>query len=151
MIRKLEHANILTTRLADTVRFYTEVLGMKNGPIPAIPEMASDGTPKLAWIYDQSGSAVLHIQAVDPDDPQEALSRVRARLGPLAGSLDVATLKGGAAIEHLAFECSGYEDLQATIEAANLEYRHFDLPSYNLRQIFVNDPNGITLELNFRE
>ncbi len=112
MIRKLEHANILTTKLADTVRFYTDILGMRNGPTPEIPGMTSDGPPKLAWIYDQSGIPVLHIQAVDANNPEEALSRVRARLGPLAGSLDVATLKGGAAIEHLAFECTGYEDLQ---------------------------------------
>ena len=25
-----------------------------------------------------------------------------------------------------------------------------DVPSIKLRQIFVNDPNGVTLELNFR-
>ena len=28
--------------------------------------------------------------------------------------------------------------------------RFNDVPQMNLRQIFVNDPNGITLELNFR-
>jgi catechol 2,3-dioxygenase-like lactoylglutathione lyase family enzyme len=149
MIRKLEHANILTTKLADTIRFYTDVLGMKNGPTPVIAGMTSGGTPKLAWIYDQSGTPVLHLQAVNPDDPEEALSRVRSRLGPLAGSLDVATLKGGAAIEHLAFECTGYDELRDAILAARLELRQNAFPG--LRQIFVNDPNGITLELNFHE
>ncbi len=40
---------------------------------------------------------------------------------------------------------------RTTIEAASIDFRCYELPSYNLRQIFVNDPNGITLELNFRQ
>ena len=39
----------------------------------------------------------------------------------------------------------------ARIEAHGAPYRTFDLPAYKLRQILVNDPSDVTLELNFRD
>jgi catechol 2,3-dioxygenase-like lactoylglutathione lyase family enzyme len=44
MLLGLNHANISTTRLAETVAFYTDILGMRVGPRPAF----SFGG---AWLY----------------------------------------------------------------------------------------------------
>ncbi len=114
MIRKLDHYNMLTSRLDETVQFYTEVLGL------------------------------------DPDDPEEALDRTRDRLGPLAGSLEPHDLQGSGAIDHVAFECSGFNELRAKIVDLGLVFRESGIARLALKQIFLKDPNGVTLELNFR-
>jgi hypothetical protein len=38
----------------------------------------------------------------------------------------------------------------ARFRALGMKFAEADVPSINLRQIFVHDPNGVTLELNFR-
>ena len=61
MISKLDHVNIVSKNIGETIRFYTEVLGMKNAPLPG--GMASD---KNAFICDDNDNAVLHIQGSIP-------------------------------------------------------------------------------------
>ncbi len=143
MIRKLDHYNMLTSRLDETVQFYTEVLGLTNGPMM--------GSQKLgAWLYDTDGRPVVHLVGIDPDDPEEALDRTRDRLGPLAGSLEPHDLQGSGAIDHVAFECSGFNELRAKIVDLGLVFRESGIARLALKQIFLKDPNGVTLELNFR-
>lgn len=143
-VRKLEHYNLLTTRLADTVAFYTDVLGMRNGPFPGTD--ASQG----AWIYDETDTAVVHVQAVDPRRPEVKLGRVRERLGELAARMTVENLVGSGAVEHVAFECDGYDEFAARLARAGIAMAKNDVPQMGLRQIFVRDPNEVIIELNFR-
>jgi catechol 2,3-dioxygenase-like lactoylglutathione lyase family enzyme len=75
---------------------------------------------------------------------------VRDRLGSLAGSLELSSLNGGGAIDHIAFECADYDQMRAKLQARGLKFTSNDVPMIKLRQLFVNDPNGVTLELNFR-
>jgi catechol 2,3-dioxygenase-like lactoylglutathione lyase family enzyme len=51
---------------------------------------------------------------------------------------------------HVAFACRDYDAVRAKLGRHGLEMSFNDVPQIGLRQIFVNDPNGITLELNFR-
>jgi catechol 2,3-dioxygenase-like lactoylglutathione lyase family enzyme len=143
MVRRLDHCNIRTSRIEDTVRFYTDIVGLRDGPFGASRSMG-------AWLYDTDDRPVIHVIAIDPEKPEIALGRVAERLGPLAGSLAPEDQHGGGAIDHLAFECDGYETLRGKIEGLGMIYRENYVPSIDLKQIFVNDPNGITLELNFR-
>ena len=145
MIRKLDHVNIVTKNIAETIRFYTEVLGMKKAPLPG--GMISE---KNAFICDDNGDAVLHVQGVDPADPQPTLESIRRRLGTLRPSIELRDLEGSASIEHVAFACNDYDALKDRLGKQGLEMRFNEVPQMALRQIFVNDPNGITLELNFR-
>ncbi len=116
----LEHYNVLTNDLAGTVAFYREVLGMDAGDRPSF------GFPG-AWVY-AGGRAVLHLVG-DPDSPP-----------PGTGSID-----------HIALEASGYDDVLAVVRTRGLAHRTGDYrPAMNLRQIFIHDPNGVQLELNFR-
>ena len=57
---------------------------------------------------------------------------------------------GSGAIDHIAFECEGIDGIKARLEAMKLEFVENAFPSAGLRQLFVQDPNGVTLELNFR-
>lgn len=61
MISKLDHVNIVTKNIGETVRFYTEVLGMKNAPLRG--GMVSN---KNAFVFDDNDNAVLHIQGLIP-------------------------------------------------------------------------------------
>ena len=54
-------------------------------------------------------------------------------------------------VDHIAFEASGYQETMQRLESANWEYRCSDVPDRNIRQIFLVDPNGVKLELNFKE
>jgi catechol 2,3-dioxygenase-like lactoylglutathione lyase family enzyme len=140
---KLDHCNIRTFDLDSTIAFYTDIVELRDGAFPGPRSMG-------AWLYDASDRPILHIIAIDPRDPEAALGRVRDRLGSLAGDLQLSTMSGGGAIDHIAFECSNYDQMRAKLEARGLTYTSSDVPSINLRQLFVNDPNGVTLELNFR-
>jgi catechol 2,3-dioxygenase-like lactoylglutathione lyase family enzyme len=140
---KLDHCNIRTFDLDATIAFYTDVVELKDGAFPGTRAMG-------AWLYDASDRPILHLIAIDPKDPEAALGRVRDRLGALGGDLDVESMNGTGVIDHIAFECDDYDKMKSKLEARGLVYTSSDVPSINLRQLFVNDPNGVTLELNFR-
>ena len=54
-------------------------------------------------------------------------------------------------MDHVAFEAEGYHETMHRLESANWEYRCSDVPDIKIRQIFLVDPNGVKLELNFKE
>lgn len=140
---KLDHCNIRTFDLDGTIAFYTDIVDLKDGDFPGTRSMG-------AWLYDASDRPILHIIAIDPKDPEAALGRVRDRLGALGGDLTVESMNGTGVIDHIAFECDDYDAMRAKLTARGLPFTSSDVPSINLRQLFVNDPNGVTLELNFR-
>jgi catechol 2,3-dioxygenase-like lactoylglutathione lyase family enzyme len=140
---KLDHCNIRTFDLDATIAFYTDVVELKDGAFPGTRAMG-------AWLYDASDRPILHLIAIDPNDPEAALGRVRDRLGALGGDLDVESMNGTGVIDHIAFECDDYDKMKSKLETRGLAYTSSDVPSIKLRQLFVNDPNGVTLELNFR-
>ena len=53
------------------------------------------------------------------------------------------------AVHHVALRCEGHEEMVARLKARGLEHAQNDVRSINLKQIFVVDPNGVMLELNF--
>ncbi|WP_321389462.1 VOC family protein [Emcibacter sp.] len=123
-LKRIHHYNIWTADLAGTMDFYTRVLGLVQGERPPIP------TPG-AWMYDPSGEPVLHIY-----DGAEAGREVPY---------------GGGALDHVAFEAEDFEDMEEHIKATGVAYKINIVEGIGLRQIFVDDPNGITIELNFSE
>jgi catechol 2,3-dioxygenase-like lactoylglutathione lyase family enzyme len=140
---KLDHCNIRTFDLEATVGFYKDVLDLKEGDFPGNRSMG-------AWLYDATDRAVLHIIWVNPETPDTAYTQIRTRLGPLAGQLDRTTLKGGGAIDHIAFECTDYSAMKAKLQKRGLTFTENYVESIGLRQLFANDPSGVTLEMNFR-
>ena len=120
MIRGLDHINIGTTRLAETLAFYEGVLGLKPGWRPRFPVSG-------AWLY-AGETAVVHVVELSADK----------------GPSDL------AALDHAAFRIEDYEGCRGRLEAAGLAFREIAVPGAPIRQIFVTDPNGVTIELNFR-
>ena len=140
----LEHCNIRTLDLDATVAFYKEVVGLGIGPFPGQQGRGN-------WLYDDAGVPVIHLIAIERDNSETALAEIRERLGELAGPTTLDAVSGGGAVDHIAFQCEDYAATLARLEARGLPYRTMDFAVANLRQLFVNDPSGVTLELNFRE
>lgn len=131
-ITKLDHVNICTARLAETVHFYEDVLGMSAKPPPMCDEMSA-----YAWIYDGNGSPVFHLVASGAVTPSRVSGFAHAQ-------------EGSGAVDHVALECDSYDDMLFRLKDRNIPIRQHDAPAIALRQIFLEDPNGVTIELNFR-
>ncbi len=134
----IEHYNIRTEQLAKTVRFYEDVLGFRNGARPGNPP-AHTG----AWLF-SGDTPVVHVTAIDRNDP-ERMKWVNEYLGPR----DLDTLRGSGAIDHIAFRCEGYAEMLERCQSLSVAARERLVKALQLRQIFVTDPNGISIELNF--
>ena len=63
----LDHYNVSTRKLDETVRFYVDVLGFVNGPRPPFDFPG-------AWLY-SAGHAVLHLNDISQTDKQQRPTR----------------------------------------------------------------------------
>ena len=136
-IQKLAHFSVRTTKLDETVRFYTRVLGLTNGWRPAFNFPG-------AWLYaggDTPDHAVVHLIGMDPNDPKG--------LRDYLGDRDESALRGGAAVDHLAFSAADLEGTRATLRECNVPFRERTVPNLGLHQVFCEDPQGVVIELNF--
>jgi len=133
---RLQHYNIRTTKVDETIRFYADVLGLYSGYRPT--------QRPGAWMYDKTDIPVVHISGIDLSNP-EALAALEAHLG----KRDLSTLNGSGAIDHIAFEGEDYDAFRRDLEGKGVVYTARDVPEIDLKQLFVTDPNGITVELNF--
>jgi catechol 2,3-dioxygenase-like lactoylglutathione lyase family enzyme len=113
----IHHVNIRTNDLKRTIAFYTEALGLKEG---YRPDFGFGG----AWLYDDQRPAV-HLNEVSEN----------------AGNLD-------NAMDHVAFAVERLDDTLGRLDRLGIRYsglRH--VPGSEIRQCFVKDPNGVTVEL----
>jgi catechol 2,3-dioxygenase-like lactoylglutathione lyase family enzyme len=117
----LQHINI---RCADAQRsrdFYVDIMGLTEGPRPPF---ASRGY----WLY-LGPEPVVHLVQKPDGEP------VR---GPGTGDLD-----------HIAFAGHELDAFKAVLTAAGVPFREAVVPRDQTIQIFVLDPDGVQLELNF--
>ena len=139
----LEHYNIRSLDLQETIRFYEDIIGLRSGPFPG-----EEG--KGAWLYDDRDSPVVHVTVLEKGNDQAALHFIQPRLAKLAPGSSIET-SGSGALDHVAFRCEDYDGFIERIEAHGLPYHRVDMSTFHLRQLFVNDPSGVTCELNFRK
>jgi catechol 2,3-dioxygenase-like lactoylglutathione lyase family enzyme len=136
-ISKLAHFSVRTTSVEASRRFYTEILGFKEGYRPPFK------FPGL-WLYrggDEADFGVVHIIGIDESDPQGLVQYL--------GDKAAASLRGSAAVDHLAFLATDLRAMRGRLDDAALPYRERTVPELGLHQVFVEDPSGITIELNF--
>ena len=138
MAMTLNHFSIRTLDLEACERFYCGLLGLQVGPRPPFP------FPGL-WLYAGDSSvyanAVVHIIGIDRNDPEG--------LKQYLGDRDEASLQGTGSVDHLAFFATGLGDTLARLSAHGLPCRERTVPLLGLFQVFVDDPNGVVVELNF--
>lgn len=138
MTLSLNHFSIRTTDLAATRRFYEDVLGLSVGPRPEFP------FPGF-WMYrgdhGDYANAAVHIIGMDPNDP--------VGLKSYLGDRDVSSLRGSGAVDHVAFFATGLAGMLEHLGQRGIALRERTVPSLGLHQLFLDDPNGVVIELNY--
>ena len=138
MALTLNHYSIRTTDLDASRRFYADVLGLSVGPRPEFP------FPGL-WMYRgdhaDMANAVVHIIGIDRNDPQG--------LKQYLGDRAEASLAGSGAVDHIAFYADGLAAMLAHLQAQGVPFRERSVPSVGLHQLFLDDPCGVMIELNY--
>jgi hypothetical protein len=89
----------------------------------------------------KSTSAVVHIIGVDPDDSKRdegywGIGSSKPRSG--TGSFD-----------HIALLATDWPQMRARCQAHRVDYVERRVPELGLHQVFLHDPSGVTLELNY--
>lgn len=119
----LDHYNLRASReMLDAIRdFYCDVVGLTLGPRPPF---ASFGY----WLY--AGDApILHLSESRPGETQPANTP--------------------NTFDHAAFRCEGFDATIARLTTANIRHSVQTVPGTPVRQIFLSDPAGNGVELNF--
>jgi catechol 2,3-dioxygenase-like lactoylglutathione lyase family enzyme len=119
MLERLDHVNVRTANLAGLARFYTDVLGMRQGERPAL------GFPG-AWLY-AGERAVIHLVGV-AEQPQP---------------------EGELRLEHFAFSARGLSEFVARLEQLGIDFKQSRQIGTGNVVINLHDPDGNRLHVDF--
>jgi catechol 2,3-dioxygenase-like lactoylglutathione lyase family enzyme len=128
-LENLNHVLVLTRDLGATRDFYVDVLGLEDGYRPPFPFSGH-------WIY-LGDRAVIHVA--------ENRGYLHTRDQVRDGSADSAT----GSIDHVAFKATGFKAMIARLEKHGIAAHRRKVPDLDLHQVFVHDPNGVRIELNY--
>src|SRR5260370_39556670 len=113
----LDHYNVSTRNLRDTVRFYEEVLGLVNGPRPPFDFPG-------AWLYSE-GHPVLHLNDISPTDRPQRPDSVN--------------------IDHIAFPSRAFDAIKQHLTRKVVSLRVHQVPTTSPRQLFLTCTNTVRL------
>ena len=102
-------------------RFYEDVLGLEKG---YRPNFAFPG----AWMYSE-GKPVVHLVDISPTDEAQK---------PDSG-----------VVHHVAFISRDFAGMTQRLKSKGMTFDSRQVPGGDLWQIFVDDPNGVMIELNY--
>ena len=123
----LDHALVLTDDLEATRRFYCDALGFEAGERPTLPFPGY-------WLY-LDGVACLHVAE------RAAFEAQLDRMG---------LARANGPVDHVAFDAGDLEAVLARLDAAGVRAVSNDVPTAGMRQLFLDDPNGVRIEVNVR-
>jgi catechol 2,3-dioxygenase-like lactoylglutathione lyase family enzyme len=129
-LTRMEHLLVLTDDLETTKDFYCEVLGLEVGKRPPLEFPGH-------WLY-LEGVPCVHVA------DREAYAAHAGTLGLAASPL----AQGTGAVDHIAFNATGYDEIAARLERHGVTTIENIIPAAGLRQLFVLDPNGVRVEIN---
>ena len=138
MALTLNHFSIRTTDLEASRRFYADVLGLTVGQRP---DFAFPGLWMYRGDHGDAGNAAVHLIGIDRDEPQG--------LHQSLGERDEAALAGSGAVDHIAFSADGLAAMQVHLRGLGIAFRERTVPSVGLHQLFLTDPCGVVIELNY--
>jgi catechol 2,3-dioxygenase-like lactoylglutathione lyase family enzyme len=125
-LRRLDHVLVLTDDLEATRAFYCDVLGLRVGERPDLPFPGY-------WLY-LDGAPCLHVAERSAYEAHAATLGLTAGAGP---------------VDHVAFGAADDDGaLGERLAAAGLHATENVVPGAPVRQLFLDDPNGVRVELN---
>lgn len=128
-LHSLQHYTIEPADLEVTKDFYVEVLGLEVGDRPPL------NFPGY-WLY-ADGQAVVHLLGVR--EPREDIV-----VRPVGVPMD-----GTGRFDHVAFATTDLPGVRERLRRCGASFREHVLPRVGATQIFLVDPDGIGVELNF--
>jgi catechol 2,3-dioxygenase-like lactoylglutathione lyase family enzyme len=129
-LTKMEHFLVLTHDIDGTRDFYCRVLGFRDGFRPPL------GFPGY-WLY-------------LGDVPCIHIAEWRTYTAH-SGKLDIPVsteAPGTGAVDHIAFNATDYDELLARLAKNGVAAQRNITHANGLRQLFLNDPNGVKIEIN---
>ena len=130
-LTELNHYFVRANDLEKTKDFYCDVLGFEVMPRPTFPFPGY-------WLG-VNGKIQVHM---GPDGIDNA------HLYYLGTPKNAVTDHAGV-VDHIAFVASEPGGFIRRFKERGLDFQPRSLPEFDLYQIFVKDPNGLTIELNF--
>ena len=125
----LQHYTIEPSDLERTKDFYCDVLGLENGDRPPL------GFPGY-WLY-SGGVATVHLMGTRK--PREGIVvRGTEKKYEDTGRFD-----------HIAFAATDVDGVRKRLQSKNVKFRESIVPRTGATQIFLYDPDGVGVELNF--
>lgn len=135
LINTLSHVAIRTVDLDESERFYSGVLGLRSGYRPPFRFAGR-------WLYsgtDERAEPIVHL--IEAGNVS-AVSRY-------TGSL--ASLKGPSSVDHVAFAATDWATTREHLENMGIAYQDRLTPQSGQHQVFLIDPSGVAIELNFAD
>lgn len=131
-LERMEHFLVVSDDLEGTKNFYRDVLGMTVGFRPDL------GFPGY-WLYVGDVPCV-HLAEWN------TYAVYTAEQG-----IPISTRAAGTgSLDHIAFNATDFDGIVARIEQHGIAFSRSGIDEIGLRQLFLKDPNGVTIELNFR-
>ena len=132
-LTKLEHYLVLTDDIDATRDFYVRALGMRVGPRPPL------GFPGY-WVY-VGETPCIHIaewQTYTAHSLEQGI--------PVSSRAH-----GTGPVDHIAFNAHDYDEVLGRLRTHGVAATPNDVPGGALRQLFLQDPNGVKIEINVRK
>lgn len=126
-VKSIDHINLRAQAplMEDLRRFYTEVVGLREGPRPDVgPQQHGH------WLY-AGERAIVHLVVAQPGDGRDGTTT--------------------STYDHVALACTGLADTQRHLTERGVPFQSFPLPDVRQHVLFCKDPAGNGVELNFRE
>ncbi len=125
-ISHMDHFNLYGSRatMEEAKAFYIDVLGFTEG---FRPDFGIEGN----WLY--WGELPLVHLTVTSEKIENKRSQA-SQTGP---------------IHHVALRCEGLTGFRTMLKEKNIAYEVGNVPELNLTQLFIHDPLGVCIELNF--
>lgn len=128
----LEHILIQAEDIHRTRDWYVDVLGFREGPAPNFKF-------PVVWLY-LGDRDIVHLT----QGGKNISDNRKAYLGQHSEAVH-----GSGVVDHVAFRCSGLRDMMERLRLRNVDFRQRMVDSEGLFQLFLIDPNGVKIELNF--
>jgi catechol 2,3-dioxygenase-like lactoylglutathione lyase family enzyme len=124
-LTRMEHVLVLTDDIDETRDFYCRALGLEVGERPPLEFPGH-------WLY-VDGVPCIHVA------DREAYAAHSQRVGVPASP---------ETIDHIAFNGSDYVEALTRLQREGVETTTNAVPGAGLRQLFLEDPNGLKIEIN---
>jgi len=131
-LTQVDHFLIQTADLAKTRDWYVRTLGMTEGWHP-------DFKFPVVWLY-IGEKDVLHLC--------EGGANVSENRKKYLGQQSEA-VSGSGVVDHIAFRAYGLADTIAHLQSLGVDFNQRMVSDQGLYQLFMFDPNGVKIELNF--